>query len=64
MAVQRGGVWDVRTVDSRGEQERNVTANQTARVFVRYPVWSPKGDWLYYERNETRGNIFLVDMAR
>jgi len=31
-------------------------------AFVRYPAWSPLGNQIVYEYNETSGNIWLMEL--
>jgi Tol biopolymer transport system component/DNA-binding winged helix-turn-helix (wHTH) protein len=56
------GVWNLYTVDIATGAAEQLTRNTLLRTFVRYPAWSPKGDPITYEQNETRGNIFLAEL--
>jgi Tol biopolymer transport system component len=55
-------VWNLYTVDIATGAAEQLTRNTLLRTFVRYPAWSPKGDPITYEQNETRGNIFLAEL--
>jgi len=63
-AGQRDGIWNVYWVARSGGAGRRLTGNETRRTFLRYPVWSPQGDRIVYERSETTGNVWLLDPAR
>lgn len=56
------GIWNLYTVDVATGAVEQLTRNTLMRTFVRYPAWSPKGDPITYEQNETRGNIFLGEL--
>ena len=55
MVVPAGG-GAVRTLAS--EQLTHFTKQSG---FVRYPVWSPKGDRLIFEHNDLTSNIYVAD---
>ncbi|HUQ95188.1 MAG TPA: winged helix-turn-helix domain-containing protein [Bryobacteraceae bacterium] len=57
-------VWNVYAVNFETGDARKLTENKLFRTFMRYPSWSPKGDPIVFERNETKGNIFLADMPQ
>ena len=40
-----------------------LTSYTSMRTYVRYPDWLA-GDRLVYEFNETKGNIFVANVAR
>lgn len=63
LAATWDGPWNLYTLPVAGGGARKVTANGLLRVFVRYPAWSPKGEAIVYEHNETRGNLYVADMA-
>ncbi len=60
---QRDGIWNVYWVARSGGPARRLTENGRPRTFLRYPVWSPKGDRIVFERSETTGNVWVLDPA-
>jgi Tol biopolymer transport system component/DNA-binding winged helix-turn-helix (wHTH) protein len=58
----RKGSWNLYTLDVDSEIETKLTSNESLRVFVRYPMWSPQSDWIVFERTETTGNLFSLDL--
>jgi Tol biopolymer transport system component/DNA-binding winged helix-turn-helix (wHTH) protein len=62
IAATWDGVWNLYTVDIATGATEQLTRNTLLRTFVRYPAWSPKGDPITYELNETRGNIYLAEL--
>jgi Tol biopolymer transport system component len=54
--------WNIYAVDVATGKMRKLTDNTSLRVYVRYPSWSPKGDPIAFERNETTGNVYLTDV--
>lgn len=62
VAATWDGVWNLYTIDVETGATEQLTKNTLMRTFVRYPAWSPKGDPITYEFNETRGNIFLGEL--
>lgn len=63
-AGQRDGLWNIYWISRNGGQEHSLTAYTNRHSFVRYPVWSPRGDQIVYEYAETTGNIWLMDLPR
>ncbi len=57
------GVWNVYSIEAAGGEPAAVTGNRLFRVFVRYPAVSPRGQPVVYERNETKGNIYVAEPA-
>lgn len=60
----RNGNWSLYSLDADTGAETKLTANESLRVFVRYPVWSPRNDWIVFERTETTGNLFALDLPQ
>lgn len=58
----RKGTWDLYSLAVDTGAETRLTANESLRVFVRYPVWSPRSDWIVFERTETTGNLFALNL--
>jgi Tol biopolymer transport system component/DNA-binding winged helix-turn-helix (wHTH) protein len=54
--------WNIYAVNVATGKMRKLTDNRSLRVFLRYPSWSPKGDPIAFERNETTGNVYLTDV--
>ena len=61
-AVMREGIWNVATISRRSGEERILTSDRTARTYVRYPAWSPLGDFIVFERAEITGNIWTSEL--
>jgi Tol biopolymer transport system component/DNA-binding winged helix-turn-helix (wHTH) protein len=59
-AVLRDGRWSLRAIDAAGGRERAITQPGPPRVYVRYPDWSPRGDFVVFERGEMVGNIWTI----
>ena len=38
-----------------------MTSNRRLNCYVRYPDWSPTGDFVYYELAETTGNLWIAE---
>jgi len=62
VAAKLDEAWNVYAVNLATGKLRKITDNKLLRVFVRYPSWSPKGDPIAFERNETLGNIYLSEL--
>ncbi|MBS1812018.1 MAG: PD40 domain-containing protein [Acidobacteria bacterium] len=61
-AGQRNGIWNVYWVSRRTKIQTQVTNYTKPNIYVRYPVWSPRGDQIVYEIGETTGNIWLLEL--
>ncbi|MEM6793004.1 MAG: protein kinase [Acidobacteriota bacterium] len=59
-AAQRGGVWNLWWVDLETRDRRQLTDNRAITGYLRYPVWSPDGAMVVYEKAETISDLFLV----
>lgn len=57
------GMWNLYAVDVSTGNAKVLTRNNLTRVFVRYPSWAPDGKSIVYERNETKGNLFVAEPA-
>jgi TolB protein len=62
-AGRREGVWNVWWVSRAGGAPVRVTDNE-AQIdpFLGYPVWSPLGSEIVFERREIRADLWLVDL--
>jgi Tol biopolymer transport system component/DNA-binding winged helix-turn-helix (wHTH) protein len=58
-AALREGVWNVWWVSTTSGIVQQVTQYVSANTFVRYPLWSPKGDRIAYELGTVTGNIWI-----
>jgi Tol biopolymer transport system component/DNA-binding winged helix-turn-helix (wHTH) protein len=63
-AGSRQGVWNLWQVSRTTRIQKRLTDYTSLRTFVRYPAWSPRGDRIVYEFNETKGNIYVADLTR
>ena len=59
-AVLREGTWQLQWIDVVSRATGTMMPAQPARVYVRYPAWSPRGDVVVFERGELRGNIWAL----
>jgi Tol biopolymer transport system component len=58
----RNGYWNIWWVSRTTKQQGQVTNYNKLNAFVRYPAWSPLGNQIVYEYNETTGNIWLMEL--
>ena len=61
-AGQRGGVWNVYSVSRRTKAVTQWTHFTSVSDFVRYPVMSPRGDRIAFERARFRGSLWRVPL--
>lgn len=61
-AGQRGKLWNVYWVSRDGTRTGQITRLTKPNAFVRYPVWSPRGNQIVYEYAETTGNIWTMEL--
>ena len=62
-AGSREGVWNLWQVSRTTKIQKKLTDYTSLRTYVRYPAWSPKGDRIVYEFNETKGNIYVAELT-
>lgn len=62
VAAKLDEAWNLYVLNLASGKLRKITDNRLLRVFLRYPSWSPKGDPIAFERNETMGNIYLTEL--
>jgi Tol biopolymer transport system component len=62
VAGDRGSGWALYTLSRRTRQIERLTKDLPARMYVRYPEWSPDGKHIAYEFNESKGNVFLAEL--
>jgi Tol biopolymer transport system component/DNA-binding winged helix-turn-helix (wHTH) protein len=58
----REGSWNLYTINPDTGKETKLTKYRSLRSFVRYPVWDPKMDSLVFEKTETTGNLYQMDL--
>jgi Tol biopolymer transport system component/DNA-binding winged helix-turn-helix (wHTH) protein len=63
-AERRKGVWNIAWVSRTGGVGRRITSFTDPRVYVRYPVWSPQGDRIVFERGEITGRLWSMAIGR
>ena len=61
-AGRRNGVWNLYWVSRSTKQQKQLTKYSKLNAFDRYPAWSPLGNQIIYEYNETNGNIWLMEL--
>jgi Tol biopolymer transport system component/DNA-binding winged helix-turn-helix (wHTH) protein len=61
-AARRDGLWNVYWMDVETGEERRLTDHGRVRDAVRTPAWSPSGDRVAYERIETTGAVWLIEL--
>lgn len=61
-AARRGATWNVYWIDIESRTVQQVTDFESDfSAFVRYPVWSPRGDQIVFERHELTADIWLAE---
>jgi Tol biopolymer transport system component len=63
IAGNPGGGWSVDALSRRTHRLQRLTPALPVRTYVRSPRWSPDGRWIGYELNESKGNVFLAELA-
>ena len=63
IAGNPGGGWSVDAVSRGTRRLQRLTPVLPVRTYVRFPRWSPDGRWIGYELNESKGNVFLAELA-
>jgi Tol biopolymer transport system component/DNA-binding winged helix-turn-helix (wHTH) protein len=59
-AALRRGRWALESVEVATGRVRRLTAPGAAAEYVRWPVWSPRGDLIVYERGYWTGNVWVA----
>jgi Tol biopolymer transport system component len=54
-------VWNIYWISFSTGRVEQLTHFTEQSGFVRYPVWSPKGDRLIFEHNDLTSNIYVAD---
>ena len=58
----RDGAWNLWWVSRSSGELRQLTRYRRFSDYVRYPAWSPKGDFLVYELARIAGNVYVMDL--
>ena len=62
-AAQRGGRWDIATVDIATGSESLFGVNDSWTTYVRWLDWSPRGDAIAYECTRIVGDVWTLTLA-
>jgi Tol biopolymer transport system component/DNA-binding winged helix-turn-helix (wHTH) protein len=60
VAALRNGTWSLRWIDVASGRQRVITPPAPPHIYMRYPEWSPRGDLVFFERGELRGNLWRL----
>jgi Tol biopolymer transport system component len=63
-AALRDGFWSIRSVTVDSGEVRALVSEERLGAYLRYPTISPEGDQLVYERAETTGNVWMMELGR
>jgi Tol biopolymer transport system component len=63
-AALREGFWSIRSVTVESGEQRTLVSEDRLGAYLRYPTVSPAGDTLVYERAETTGNVWMMELGR
>ena len=63
-AAQRGGVWNVQSVSRTTGQVRALTRFTTPQGHVRYPRWDSANHRAVFQRAQTTGRIWTVELPQ
>ena len=58
----RNGIWNIFWISRSTKAQKQLANYSKLNAFVRYPAWSPLGNQIVYEYNETTGNIWLIEL--
>ncbi len=61
-AALRAGRWAIEAVEVATGRVWRLTPPGAATEYVRWPVWSPRGDRIVYERGYWTGNVWVADL--
>ena len=62
MVALRQGRWTLEAVDVRTRRVHRLTHPTDAAGYVRWPVWSPDGTRIVYERGTWEGNVWVTEL--
>jgi Tol biopolymer transport system component/DNA-binding winged helix-turn-helix (wHTH) protein len=61
-AGQRDGIWNIYTVSRRTKEQRQLTRFESPSGYVRWPVWSPSGHRIVFERSIESGSVWTTTL--
>ena len=61
-AGRRGATWNIFSVSRTSGTIQQITNFDNINSFVRAPTWSPLGDKIAYEHNESLGNLWMIEL--
>lgn len=61
-AGERAGIWNIYTVSRRTKEVNQLTHFATADPVI-YPVWSPRGNRIVFERTQRKGSLWTLKLA-
>ena len=64
VAGNTGNGWALHVVSRGTRQLRRLSPDLPLRQYLRYPRWSPTGDRIAYEFNESKGNVFVAELGK
>lgn len=64
VAGNTGNGWALHAVSRETRQLRRLSPDLPLRQYIRYPRWSPTGDRIAYEYNESKGNVFVAELGK
>ncbi|BCS33453.1 hypothetical protein TBR22_A26800 [Luteitalea sp. TBR-22] len=62
-AAMRGGRWTLEAVEVGSRRVTTLTSPGGPTEYVRWPVWSPRGDRVVYERGYWTGNVWVASLS-
>jgi Tol biopolymer transport system component len=62
-AGRRGAKWNIYSVSRTSGEVKQITTFDNINGFVRAPAWSPLGDKIAYEYNESLGNLWMIELG-
>jgi DNA-binding winged helix-turn-helix (wHTH) protein/Tol biopolymer transport system component len=62
IASRQDGLWNVRRVHASSGTVTDVTAFRDPRCYVRYPRWDPTRRRVLFERHETSGRLWTLEL--
>jgi Tol biopolymer transport system component len=61
-AARRAGIWNVATVSRLTSRVRALTTFDDPGIYVRYPRWDQAAARVLFERSDTRGRVWTVEI--
>jgi Tol biopolymer transport system component/DNA-binding winged helix-turn-helix (wHTH) protein len=63
-AGQRDGVWNVYTISRITREVKPITAFTSPAGYIRYPIWSPRGSRVVFERSSDIAQVWTATLDR